>query len=297
MNKKIFLFPAFVLKYIGSEVELLKTNNIDLNEKLNHLSDLTGVNVVDYDIKNNNFLDDEIRNQLITYLISCLYADILKTRSIFPKYIAALSMGLYSALYCAGSVSYHDGALLIKRIFDFIYKQTRDKKYKMLAVTGLSKDDIEEINNKNNLSCEVVIKNNNLSYIITGEDFQIRKFYDIANEEGAFHLNLFPVSIPYHSKHIETTGFSEEVFRDISFKPPGCGIISSVDQKLLSVDKEVSDEIINNLTQPVNWHKTMKSLISLGEQEFIECGPGDSLKRISKFIEGDHKIISLSKLL
>jgi [acyl-carrier-protein] S-malonyltransferase len=297
MSNSTFLFPAFVLKYHGKEVDIILNNDIDFNAKLNEASCFSGVDLTGFDLNENNFMDNELKNQLITYLISCLYSDILKSKQIYPQNITFLSMGIYSALYCAESIKLEEGILLIKRIFEKLSSQISDKSFKMLAVTGFSRTDIEKILHTMELDCDIVIKNNIHSYIIAGLSEEIDRFYEYAQLEGAMHLNIFPVSIPYHSKYIEIDGLESEIFEGIDIKMPAYNIISSLNQQTVESSEIIRSVVISNLTTFIDWHKTKTTLIENGNYHFIECGPGDSLKRISKFIDGDYKVISLQKVI
>ena len=46
----------------------------------------------------------------------------------------------------------------------------------------------------------------------------------------------------------------------------------------------------------INWKLTMEEMINKGINKFIECGPGKSLLKIGKFIDGDFTIYPLNKL-
>ncbi len=297
MNNHSFLFPAFVLKYRGDEIDIISSCGIEFNKKLQELTKITNTDLTDYHIKHNNFIDDELKNQLITYLISCLFSDILKSKNIFPKYIASLSMGLYSALYCSGSISFASGAMLIKRVFKILSDQVRDKSYKMLAITGFSDEDIRAIISTNKLNCEIVIKNNEHSYILTGISEDIMRFHEIATLEGAIHQNIFPVSIPYHSSYIPYKKLNNNIFDDIKISKPSYPVISSTSLSKIESIEDTRNEIINNLFTPIEWDTTINILLKKGETSFIECGPGDSLKRISKFIQNDFKVYKLNSFL
>ena len=297
MNDYVFLFPAFVLKYKGSEIKNINDSGIDFSVRLKKASEIAGIDLTSFDISGNNFMDDELKNQLITYLISCSYSDILKAKNILPRQITFLSMGVYSALYSAESISFNDGIILIKRIFEYLNNQITGKKYKMLAITGFGMDDIEAIIFAEKLDCQIVIKNNEHSFIIAGLEEDISVLNKKAQSEGALHLNLFPVSLPYHSKHIDTNSFTEHLFNGVEIKNPTYKLFSSITQAGIDTPGAIVTTIFSNLKTFIDWHKTKTTLIEMGYSHFIECGPGDSLKRISKFIDGKHNVYSFSKLL
>lgn len=297
MNNTVFLFPAFILKYKGNEIFLIEKHAIDFKERLKNLTEITGVDLTDYDLKHNNFLDDELKNQLITYLISCLYNDILISKKQYPSYLCGLSMGLYAALYAAGSITFEEGATLIKRVFEVLLAIVKNKSYKMLAVIGLTSDDIFQIIKKENLNCELVIKNADHSFILSGETPSIVCFIEKAKAEGALHLTTMPVNIPYHSSYIKLlAAYHEEIIKNINVEKSRYRILSAIDNTVLTTEKKIQSEIINNIMQAVDWQKNMLFFLSKGENVFLECGPGDSLKRISKFIDGEFSVKGLQDI-
>ncbi len=297
MNDVTFLFPAFVLKYKGDEIENIKNSGVNFSEKLKEVSDIAGIDITDFDIVGNNFMDDEMKNQLVTYLISCIYSDILKSKNILPKNISFLSMGIYSALYCAESLTLEEGVVIIKRVYQQLNSQVVGKNFKMLAVTGFNRKDNEDIISKEGLDCEVVIKNNGHSYIIAGRESDLSKFYNKAQDEGAMHLNLFPVSIPYHSRFLNIGELESILFEDIKVKSPAYKVFSSINQSYIKNTQEIETSILSNLITNIDWYKTKTTLIKDGNINFIECGPGDSLKRISKFLDGSFKVFNFSNFI
>ena len=112
-----FIYPAFVLKYTGKEISILEKNGVRFSEKLLEVSEYTGENLSDFDIENNNFIKDEIKNQYLSYLFSCTFSDMLKDHRFDAAYIAGFSMGIYAALYKAGSIDFKTGVLLIKDVY------------------------------------------------------------------------------------------------------------------------------------------------------------------------------------
>jgi len=65
---------------------------------------------------------------------------------------------------------------------------------------------------------------------------------------------------------------------------------------LISSAEDIKSELVFNLTQRINWYKTMQQLISLGVDNMYECGAGKDLKKMSRFIQGNYKLQSVHKI-
>lgn len=296
-ENNIFLFPAFVLRYSGKETEVIRSAGVNLTEKLKLVSEICDIDVSDFDFENNNYLSNELKNQLITYTISCLYADILESHHIRPAYAAGLSMGLYAALYCGKSIGLADGTRLIKTVFEKLQTLTDGKNYTMLNIVGLSAQDLIQIISEHSLHCEIVIKNGNHSFIISGETGDIVKLQSSALEEGALYTNLFPVSVPYHSSYLyHFRDDLAEVTESIEIRSSECNILSAVTGEIISDVKQIKHEIIQNLIQPIDWKSAMLVMNNIPHNRFFECGPGNSMTKISKFLGEEIKIEPIFEL-
>ncbi len=291
----VFLFPAFVLKYKGNETKLIEAAGIDLRDRLHQLSELTQTDLTDFDLENNPFIEDELKNQLITYLLSCIFADILQAQHVKPTRLAALSMGLYAALYCARSLKLSEGALLITKIYEKASNMLRNQNHGMLNVIGLGDQEVRQLIHAHRLNCESVIKNGDHSYILAGERDALQQFHVLAEKTGAMHLHFLPVKLPYHTRFLRTfVSFQSEIFDSISVKTGMYPIWSIAEGKWISRPEEIKKEIIQNLYTPIDWEYIMESLNRAGSVTFYECGPGNSMKRMARFFEGSFTIKGLS---
>ncbi len=296
-TNNIFIFPAFVLRYMGNEQDLIKQAGVDFSEKLSVISRHTQTDLSSFDVKHNNFIEKEEENQLVSYLISCIYCDILLSRGFRPFRMGYLSMGLYASLYCGQSITLEEGATLIKRVFKIIKEITEGSQYGMLNVVGLSRKDVNDIIDKEKLKCEAVIQNSSYSFILSGEEESLKQFQEKATEEGALHLNRFPVIHPYHSSYLKRiTDHRDEILSDINIKDLKYPLFSCHEGRDIVKNEEICREIINNLINPVNWEHCMVTLNSLPGCRFYECGPGNSISKMSRFMNGNFDIACLSTI-
>ncbi|MFH1321472.1 MAG: hypothetical protein ABII90_12585 [Bacteroidota bacterium] len=292
-----FIFPAFVNEFIGTEKDIVSKHSDDFDILLKNAADLVDSSLINFDIKTNNFLTDELKIQFITYVFSCCISNILKKRNIITGYTAGYSMGLYAALYHCNSITFEDGLLLIKNAFNIIKNSTCNKKFGMGTVVGLDYHDMSKIISQNSNNVENISTNSSHNFVISGDYYEVDKILNIAKEEGALYVRLLPVTCPYHSKF---TGNAADEFgnyvKRININAPCSGIVSLIDQNILKTADDIKKELAGNLNTGINWLNTMLKMIDLNVNIFIECGAGKTLYKIGKFIEGDFKIYSINKL-
>jgi [acyl-carrier-protein] S-malonyltransferase len=290
-----FIFPAFVTEYPVDVFSNLTGVSRYLRSFLQKAANVIDPELMNFDYLTNNFLDDELRTQLMTYLLCCSYAGFLKEKNMVPSVCAGYSMGIYAAAYQAGSISFEDGLFLIRKAFLEISRITVGKTYGMGSILGLKLDDINQIMNPYSGTLEIANQNSPYSFILSGRLDGIRIVLDKAQEEGALNIKMLNVTIPYHSKLLEATRapFGKYI-ESLSFKDPEIPIVSLIDHSILKNSGDLKKEIVTNLYTRLNWYQTQLHLQNSGIRSFIECGPGKTLVKNAKFVEGDFPFYSAS---
>ena len=295
-NLTAYIFPAFVLKYTGKETTVLNKHDIDFAKLLTSAGKILDIDISDFDTENNNYINDELKNQYLSYIFSCAFSDILKTKSEFkPKYISGFSMGLYAALYHTESIDFETGLLLIRDVFNEVKQILSPRKYLMASVIGFEKSELESLCNPFE-SLEIVIQNGVFSFVVSGKETEVIKAMDIFRNEGVIHTSTFNVHFSYHSKILtEYLNNFIEIARKYKIHKPAIPIISMVNQDILRNIDQIKNEIAFNVVNNLNFLKTIDTLSKFGVNNFIEVGADSSLLKSSKFIEGDFKFESVSK--
>ncbi len=294
-QKLAFFYPAFVLKYTGKEISILERNKVPFAKKLSEASDYTGAYLSDFDIVNNNYLGDELKNQYLSYIFSCSFSDLLKENRVEADYIAGFSMGIYAALYKAGSIDFRTGLLIIKDVFYTIKDILAGKDFSMASVIGFSKEEISTYLQKFP-SIECVIQNGEHSFVLSGPAENMGLALEFFQVEGAIHLSKFSVSCPYHSAVLSPyKSLFDKLLEKYKMKNTIIPISSFIDMRQVHTREDLKEEIVKNIISPLNFYNALIYLQKQGVHEIIEVGPGDSLTKSSKFIEGDFKFQALAK--
>ena len=289
-----FIFPAFAHDYKNHPGSSLPGFLDTFNDLVNQIAAGSEPRLVNFDFKCNNFLDDELLTQYITYIYSCASAETLRKSGLIPDVSAGYSMGIYAALTDAGSISFPDGLQLIKNAYQSIEAKTRGLFFAMGTVIGLNCHDLQNIMKSAGNSLEITNRNSTHSFVISGIFEEIEKALELSLEEGALHTKLLRVTVPYHSRFLEEAAHA---FRDsihkIQIRPASNRLISLIDQKWFSTPEEIKTELTRNLYFHLDWFETHRHLLNCGIDTFIECGPSRGLVKNSKFTEGHFKFYAL----
>lgn len=297
MNNTAYIFPAFITDYTKKELDFLENNQIDFNQYIKKANNIIGLELPEFAYDTQAFMNDELFSQIIAYLFSCAISDVLKNKLIKPKYLAGYSMGIYASLYAANSISIEDGIKLIYKAFEIVNDLSCSGEYGMGAIIGLTREDIDNLICDNKFELEIININNRHSIVIAGIKSNIVELLEKAKNEGALSVAELRVNTPYHSKFLGR--FSEkfnEFIQTLNIHDAEIPIVSTFDQRIIENEYDIKLELVNNLTEKINWYKTMSKLINLKMSSFYECGAGKDLTKIARFIEGDYKIKSIYKI-
>jgi len=295
--KTAWIFPAFISEYIGNEDQILSLLSSDFDALLKRAAEVTQTDLNSFQMETNDFLAEENKNQYISYVFSCVVVNILKRRGLKPDFLSGLSMGIYAALYAGNSISYEDGLRCIKEAYELSDNRLNQYDFGMGAIIGLTHEELDNIIHSISNDVDIVNTNGLHSYVISGISSDVKQVALKARTEGAFHSGLLDVSCPYHSKFMKDVASEFHAYvNELSIETSEIPLVSLIDQSTFRYREEIAHELARNLDSEINWYRTMKTMIELGIETFIECGAGKSLYKMGKFIEGDFRILPINKL-
>ena len=125
-KKSALIFPAFAHEYPSDPFGRFRGFEDIFTFFLDQASRDVDTDLLAFDFVSNNFLEDEIRTQYITYIYSCSLSEYFKRNNLTPCYTAGYSMGIYSSLFHSGVIGFSDGLLLIRSAYHAFKKITGD---------------------------------------------------------------------------------------------------------------------------------------------------------------------------
>ena len=209
------------------------------------------------------------------------------------KFFAGHSLGEYSALSCAGYLSFNDTIKILRIRGDAMQNSVPKGEGGMVAVLGSTVEIVEKIlkDNEKSLSVEIANDNSEGQIVLSGKMDDIDKFILLLKENSIKNIKL-PVSAPFHCSLMnKATNIMNDELNKINFIEGKNKLISNVTANEISNTNELKDLLVKQIENRVRWRESVVNMIGGGVNHFIEIGPGKVLsglvKRISKEVKID----------
>ena len=201
------------------------------------------------------------------------------------KYFAGHSLGEYSALVCAGSLTFDDALYLLHERGKAMQEAVPVGTGSMIAVLGMKINDINDLLNsrsKNEGICEIANDNANGQVIISGNKKSVESFQMTLKEHKIKSIPL-KVSAPFHCLLMKPAAESmEEKINNTEFKDPLFKIISNVTANSESKPNTIKRLLIEQIFSTVKWREGLIYMSNGGIKNFVEIGPGKVLTGMVK---------------
>ena len=214
------------------------------------------------------------------------------------SFFAGHSLGEYTALVCAGSLSIEKAAYLLHERGKSMQDAVPSNQGAMLAVLGMTVDEVEnEINLfKEQGVCEISNDNSNVQIVISGEKKTINKFNENLKRKKKKGI-LLSVSAPFHCSLMKKAAEKmKQKIQNTNFVKPEPSIISNVTaQEEVDVNK-IKPLLIDQITSRVRWRESVNYMIKKGVTNFLEIGPGKVLSGLVKKINRDVEVSNINSI-
>ena len=247
-------------------------------------------------------LDLTVNTQPAIFLISySIYNVINKEFNIDlskAKYFAGHSLGEYSALSCAGYLSFSDTLKILRIRGDAMQNSVPKGQGGMVAVLGSTVEIIEKILKENEKNFNVQIANDNSEgqIVLSGKIEDLDKLILVLKENSIKNIML-PVSAPFHCSLMnKATNIMSEELNKLNFIEGKNKLISNVTAKEIANTDELKDLLIKQIENRVRWRESVINMVNNDINHFIEIGPGKVLSGLVKRINKEVKIDTINNL-
>jgi [acyl-carrier-protein] S-malonyltransferase len=234
---------------------------------------------------------------LISYSIFRLIKDEFNIDLNKAKFFAGHSLGEYSALVCAGAMSFESGLKLVRTRGELMQRAVPNGQGSMAAVLGLDDDAIEACCAA--IAGEVSAANFNApgQVVIAGAMSAVDEAIEACKAAGAKRALKLDVSGPFHSKLMAAAAddFSQAL-NEIEVTMPRIPVVQNVRASVAKDVSELKSNLVEQLYSPVQWTASVQSMLTQGLQQCVECGPGNVLAGLVKRISKETPTIGLSKI-
>ncbi|CAN5486708.1 ACP S-malonyltransferase [soil metagenome] len=206
-----------------------------------------------------------------------------------PSFVAGHSMGEYTALVAAGSVSFADGLRLVRER-GRLMKEAGDKAPGMMAaILGLDEAQVAAICASATTAGGIAqVANDNCpgQVVISGDRAGMEATMAALSAAGAKKVVPLAVSIAAHSPLMQPAADQlQHVIDTTTIVAPSVPIIANTSAQLLTSAEAIRVELVAQLTGSVRWVASMQVALHAGVTTFVEIGPGEVLAGLMKRIE------------
>jgi [acyl-carrier-protein] S-malonyltransferase len=296
MPKIAFLFPGQGAQYVGMAQALC--DSLPAARKLfDEAAGILGYDLLDVCAKGpKERLDSTAVSQPAIYVASLAALEILRAQQPGVESncsaTAGLSLGEYTALAFAGTLSFADGLRLVKTRGEAMQSASDATPSGMVSVLGLPLEKVEQLCAKARSAGSVQVANHLCpgNIAVSGAKAACDEIEKLAPDFGAMKTIRLAVAGAFHTEIMkpadETLAAALEKTTLQTAKIP---VWSNVDAKPHTDPAEIRRLLVRQVLQPVQWEATMRNLLAHGVEKFCEIGPqrvlAGLLKRVDRKME------------
>jgi [acyl-carrier-protein] S-malonyltransferase len=204
-------------------------------------------------------------------------------------FVAGHSLGEYTALVAAGSLSFADGLHLVRARGRLMKEAGERQPGRMAAVLGLDEAQVSALCREATANGGIAqVANDNCpgQTVISGDEQGMEVAIAALSAAGAKKIVPLAVSIASHSPLMESV--SEALRQEIEHTPihaPVVPLVGNTTAQSLTTPDAIRAELAAQLTGSVRWTASMQALLAAGVTHFVEIGPGDVLTSLMRRIE------------
>ena len=215
-----------------------------------------------------------------------------------PEVVAGHSLGEYTALSAAGTLTHSDAVRLVRVRADAMQSAVPVGQGGMAAILGLDDDTVLQVcqaASTDDSFVEAVNFNAPAQVVVAGHKEAIDRVCVLAKEAGAKRALPLAVSAPFHSRLLEPAAqVLASALAEIELQRPAMPVINNVDVKTADAPEEIVDALVRQAWHPVRWVETIRKMKEEGVTHIVECGPGKVLSGLVKRIEPDLVMLNIN---
>lgn len=210
---------------------------------------------------------------------------------------AGHSLGEFSAHVAAGTLSFEEAVRAVRRRGELMHRSGQARPGTMAAVIGLDDEALEAVCREASDGGGVCVPANFNSpgqIVISGDVPAVERAMEVAKAAGAKRALPLNVSGAFHSPLMEVAeaGLREHL-EEVAFSEPRFPVVSNVTaEPVMDVDT-ARQLLVAQLTSPVRWAASMRTMRERGVTRFFELGPGRVLAGLMRRIDRDAEVESL----
>ncbi len=277
-----FCFPGQGSIEVGMGTALLKRWP-SVKQVYQEASDLAGVDLID--LVGSGTLDRLVQTDvahLVIFTQSIATAKVLEEHGMVPSVVSGHSLGEWTAAVVSGSLGFAEGLTLVRDRGRWLREDCEREAGGMVAVSGLSLDELQETGLHESGSSSLVANvNGRCSVVLSGGISELATLRQKLKGSGAAFRPL-DVHGAFHSPlmRVAAEKFTARL-AGIEFRIPRIPWVSSMTGELMSEPSRIHRRMKDQILHPVRWDLVLKELDRRGCGVLAEVGPGRVLSGLS----------------
>jgi [acyl-carrier-protein] S-malonyltransferase len=196
-------------------------------------------------------------------------------------FVAGHSLGEYSALCAAGSISVGDAARLLRLRGRAMQEAVPVGQGAMAAILGLDYEAVAAIAAEaagRGEVCEAANDNDPAQVVVSGSAAAVERAAELAKARGAKRALMLPVSAPFHCALMEPAARAmAEALSHVEIRAPRVPLVANVLAQAVSDPEVIRTLLVEQVTHRVRWRESVAWMAAQGVTEFWEIGAGKAL--------------------
>ena len=234
---------------------------------------------------------------MLTAAIAC-YRAWLAEGGAEPSAVAGHSLGEYSALVAAGSLTLADALPLVRFRAQAMQAAVPVGQGAMAAILGLDAAAVREVCAAVALQTGEVVEPANFNdpkqTVIAGSKAGVDRACEQLKALGAKRALLLAVSAPFHSSLMKPAADAlAERLKSVVVLTPRIAVINNIDVAVQTDPDAIRDALVRQAFGPVRWVEVTQALRARGLTHILECGPGKVLAGLVKRVDAEIQSITV----
>ncbi|WP_411837661.1 ACP S-malonyltransferase [Paracoccus sp. ME4] len=205
-------------------------------------------------------------------------------------FVAGHSLGEYSALCAAGSLTLADTARLLRLRGQAMQEAVPVGIGAMAAILGLDFETVDRICRE--IGGEEVVQaandNDPAQVVISGHKAAVEAAAEAMKAAGAKRALMLPVSAPFHSVLMQPAAAAmADALAGVDIQAPAVPLIANVRAEAVTEPGAIRRLLVEQVTGTVRWRESVAVMAEAGVTEFWEIGAGKALSGMIKRIAKD----------